>query len=119
MPKSRSCVKCHKVLLVMRAVVPVEPHPTRTGGELAEIVRQNLVEARVKSGLSQRVLAARMDLPRTWISKLENGAQNPTILTLQRLADAFGVPAYVLLIPSPKPKEVTDEEVRSFSATSF
>ncbi|MGA8044267.1 MAG: helix-turn-helix transcriptional regulator [Terracidiphilus sp.] len=41
--------------------------------------------------MSQRQLASRMQVPRTYISKIENGKAIPTLGSLERLADALEV----------------------------
>ena len=46
---------------------------------------------RQKSGLSQRQLALRMQVPRTYVSKIENEKAMPTLSSLQRLASALEV----------------------------
>jgi transcriptional regulator with XRE-family HTH domain len=46
---------------------------------------------RQKSGLSQRQLALRMAVPRTYVSKIENEKAMPTLSSLQRLATALEV----------------------------
>ena len=46
---------------------------------------------RQKSGLSQRQLALRMSVPRTYVSKIENEKAVPTLSSLQRLATALEV----------------------------
>jgi len=46
---------------------------------------------RQKSGLSQRQLALRMQVPRTYVSKIENEKAMPTLSSLQRLAVALEV----------------------------
>ena len=46
---------------------------------------------RLKSGLSQRQLALRMQVPRTYVSKIENEKAMPTLSSLQRLAPALEV----------------------------
>lgn len=46
---------------------------------------------RQKSGLSQRQLALRMQVPRTYVSKIENEKAMPTLSSLQRLATALEV----------------------------
>jgi transcriptional regulator with XRE-family HTH domain len=46
---------------------------------------------RLKSGLSQRQLAMRMQVPRTYVSKIENEKAMPTLSSLQRLAAALEV----------------------------
>lgn len=44
---------------------------------------------RKKMGLTQAEFAARADLPRTTITKIESGNHNPTISTLMQLAHAM------------------------------
>ncbi len=46
---------------------------------------------RQKSGLSQRQLAMRMQVPRTYVSKIENEKAVPTLSSLERLATALEV----------------------------
>lgn len=44
------------------------------------------------SGLSQEGLAERADLDRTYVSGVERGVRNPTLRTIEKLANALGVP---------------------------
>ena len=46
---------------------------------------------RRRSGLSQRQLAGRMQVPRTYVSKIENEKATPTLSSLARLATALEV----------------------------
>jgi transcriptional regulator with XRE-family HTH domain len=46
---------------------------------------------RVRAGLSQRQLALRMSVPRTYVSKIENEKACPTLGSLERLALALRV----------------------------
>src|SRR5437763_17223447 len=46
---------------------------------------------RQKSGFSQRQLALRIQVPRTYVSKIENEKAMPTLSSLQRLATALQV----------------------------
>ncbi|MGA3082537.1 MAG: helix-turn-helix transcriptional regulator [Terracidiphilus sp.] len=48
-------------------------------------------EIRRARHMSQRQLAGRMQVPRTYISKIENGKAIPTLGSLHRLAEALGV----------------------------
>jgi len=49
-------------------------------------------QQRLRIGLSQRQLAARMGhLPRTYVSKVENGNATPTLSSLEKLARALEV----------------------------
>jgi transcriptional regulator with XRE-family HTH domain len=60
---------------------------TEAGLRVAGLVK----EIRRARHLSQRQLAGRMQVPRTYISKIENGKAIPTLNSLERLADALGV----------------------------
>jgi transcriptional regulator with XRE-family HTH domain len=50
-----------------------------------------LRETRVAAGISQEHLAALADLDRTYISILERGLRNPSLLCVGKLAAALGV----------------------------
>lgn len=65
---------------------------------------------RQKSGLSQRQLALRMQVPRTYVSKIENEKAMPTLSSLQRLATALEVTMADLLKGSNRTleDEITD-----------
>ena len=70
---------------------PVMMH--RQGVQVALAIR-NL---RLRSGLSQRQLALRMSVPRTYVSKIENEKATPTLSSLERLAKALEVPVTELI----------------------
>jgi transcriptional regulator with XRE-family HTH domain len=52
---------------------------------------------RQRNGLSQRQLAMRMNVPRTYVSKIENEKATPTLSSLERLARALEVTVPELL----------------------
>jgi transcriptional regulator with XRE-family HTH domain len=54
-------------------------------------------EIRKERGMTQRVLAYRMNVPRTYISKVEMGRVVPTLVTLGRIAACLEVSATYLL----------------------
>lgn len=61
------------------------------------LVGQNLRRLRKAAGLSQEELAHRAGLDRTYISGVERGLRNPTVLVLQDLAGVLKVkPAHLL-----------------------
>lgn len=52
---------------------------------------QAMIDARRQSGLTQKELAQRAGMTQSDISRLENGSGNPSIRTLQRLAEGMGM----------------------------
>jgi len=68
------------------------PAPIATAStEAALQVAGQVRDIRRARHLSQRQLAGRMQVPRTYISKIENGKAIPTLGSLERLALALGV----------------------------
>ena len=59
-------------------------------------------------GLSQEQLAERAGLHRTYVSDVERGARNPSIATVERLADALELPISVLFDRASHAKESRD-----------
>ena len=57
----------------------------------------NIRRLRTERGLSQEAFADLAGIHRTYVSDIERGARNPTILIVQRLGDALGVEATDLL----------------------
>jgi transcriptional regulator with XRE-family HTH domain len=94
------CRRCHQCLEVEvpepvpapLAIVPPASNPPE-GLQVASAVR----DLRHVRNLSQRQLAARMNVPRTYISKIENGKAMPTLSSLDRLARALQVDISTLL----------------------
>lgn len=63
--------------------------PSSSSGHLQ--IAAAIRNLRQRSGLSQRQLALRMQVPRTYVSKIENEKAVPTLSSLQRLATALEV----------------------------
>ena len=94
------CRRCHKCLEVEEpepAPAPIalvaQTSTPNDGLQVATAVR----DLRHVRNLSQRQLAARMNVPRTYISKIENGKAMPTLSSLERLARALQVDISALL----------------------
>ena len=89
------CRRCHKPLEIeepeplVPQLVTESNHPASEGSglEVARAVR----DIRRSRRLSQRQLAGRMQVPRTYISKIENGKAMPTLSSLERLARALEI----------------------------
>jgi len=65
--------------------------------DIHERLSQNLRRLRQDKGLSQEQFAFEARIHRTYISDLERGARNPTIMILEKLAKALGVSASELI----------------------
>ncbi|MGK0490945.1 MULTISPECIES: helix-turn-helix domain-containing protein [Sphingomonas] len=57
----------------------------------------NLRRLRESRGLSQEAFAHEANIHRTYVSDIERGARNPTILIVEKLAKSLGVTAGELL----------------------
>ena len=57
----------------------------------------NMKRIRTKKKMSQGDVARALEVDRGYISNIENGKKNPTIATIQKLANALGVSANELL----------------------
>jgi len=89
------CRRCKTSLEVEKPVPPPAPLafvPTPRAEEEGIQVATAVRDLRHVRNLSQRQLAARMSVPRTYISKIENGKAMPTLSSLDRLARALEVP---------------------------
>ena len=59
---------------------------------LSQIVADNLIKLRKEAGLSQLDLVAYSDVAPEIIYNIEHGTGNPELQTLDKIADALGVP---------------------------
>jgi transcriptional regulator with XRE-family HTH domain len=59
--------------------------------DVRRLVGRNVRRLRIAAGLSQAALAERMGVDRAYLSGLELGQRNPTILTLWHAGKALGV----------------------------
>jgi transcriptional regulator with XRE-family HTH domain len=88
------------------------PASAEAGLQVAGQVR----EIRKARHLSQRQLAGRMQVPRTYISKIENGKAIPTLGSLERLAAALEVDMCKLVRDA---RSRRDEEVAEILSDPF
>ncbi|MBV8207689.1 MAG: helix-turn-helix transcriptional regulator [Acidobacteria bacterium] len=91
---------------------PAAPPPRRPHLQVAVAIRT----LRQRSGLSQRQLAARMNVPRTYVSKIENEKATPTLSSLERLATALEVHISDLLNGGIRTRE---DDIRELMADDF
>jgi len=115
------CRRCHASLDEEEPeVVVAEPLPQmapvhgpgRGHLNLAASIRS----LRLRNGLSQRQLATRMSVPRTYVSKIENEKATPTLSSLERLARALEVTVPDLLSGGERNRQ---EEIRDLAQDQF
>ena len=94
----------------------VASHSAPPSAEAGMQVAGQVREIRKARHLSQRQLAGRMQVPRTYISKIENGKAIPTLGSLERLAAALEVDMCQLVRDS---RSRRDEEVAAILADPF
>ncbi len=98
----------------------VQPQPpaapsAETGGSHLPVAMA-IRNLRLRAGLSQRQLAQRMNVPRTYVSKIENEKACPTLSSLERLAEALHVRVPDLLNPNGR---TIEDEIRELMADEF
>jgi len=136
---SREVVRCDKCLLVqfrttnnlcrrcrasldedepelVAAPPPPQMMPTHGNGRGHLNLATSIRSLRLRNGLSQRQLAARMAVPRTYVSKIENEKATPTLSSLERLARALEVTVPDLLSGGERNRQ---EEVHELMQDQF
>ncbi|MGE0280539.1 MAG: helix-turn-helix domain-containing protein [Rhizobiaceae bacterium] len=68
-----------------------------------EVIAWNLRRLRVAKGLSQESLAGDSDIDVSYVSRLENAKENPSIGVLERLAAALGTDFFELVRKPARP----------------
>jgi transcriptional regulator with XRE-family HTH domain len=99
-------------------VVQPEPQvvPSTDHGASHLPVANAIRNLRLRAGLSQRQLAMRMRVPRTYVSKIENEKACPTLSSLERLAEALHVRVPDLLNPNGR---TIEDEIRELMSDEF
>lgn len=67
--------------------------------DIRRVVGDNVRRIRISAGLSQEDLAARIGVEQGYVSRLEAGSRNPTIVTIWHAAEALGVRPALLFEP--------------------
>jgi transcriptional regulator with XRE-family HTH domain len=107
-----NCRRCHKPLEVEEPALPtLHIHATPAAPSQEIDVARAVRKLRHERSMSQRQLAGRMQVPRTYISKIENGKAIPTLSSLERLADALGTPVASLVQDARSQREETRASV--------
>jgi len=114
------CRRCHKPLDVEEAPAPIEiiavSQSPASNLDAGLRVAAQVKDIRKARHLSQRQLASRMQVPRTYISKIENGKAIPTLGSLERLASALEVDICQLVRDG---RSARDEEMAEIFADPF
>lgn len=75
------------------------------GTRIIKVVAETVRRARKAAGLSQEDLALEADVDRTYISQVERGKRNVTIVVLARIAKALKTTPDRLLVPPRKSRD--------------
>ncbi|OCC05424.1 transcriptional regulator [Labrys sp. WJW] len=67
--------------------------------DMRKLVGQNFARLRQERNLTQEEVEARSGFSQQYLSKLERGKRNPTLITLYELAQALGVSHVELVLP--------------------
>lgn len=68
--------------------------------DMRKLVGRNFARLRREKGLTQEEVSALSGLSQQYLSGLERGQRNPTVITLYELAQALGVSHVALVTPS-------------------
>src|SRR5215467_10245898 len=115
------CRRCHASLdeeepEIVAAVPVPQVMPSHGNGHGHLNLAASIRSLRLRNGLSQRQLATRMSVPRTYVSKIENEKATPTLSSLERLACALEVTVPDLLSGSERNRQ---EEIRELMQDQF
>ena len=67
--------------------------------DVRKLVGRNFARLRREKGLTQEEVEARSGFSQQYLSSLERGRRNPTVITLYALAQALGVSLFDLVEP--------------------
>jgi len=67
--------------------------------DMRKLVGRNFARLRREQGLTQEEVAERSGFSQQYLSSLERGRRNPTVITLYELAQALGVSHVDLVTP--------------------
>jgi transcriptional regulator with XRE-family HTH domain len=73
--------------------------------DIRKLFGANVRHYRLAAGLSQEAVAERMDVDRAYVSMIERGGQNATLLSIHEAAQALGVMPADLLADPPASSE--------------
>ena len=114
MSPTGKCIKCHQeyedadtpvipqqkvevVLSENEINFRVRMRLEKTSSAICNVLPMVVKFLRVEFNLSQCQVAEQMDAPRTYISKLENGAALPNLASIKKLCDVFSIKPYLFI----------------------
>ena len=68
--------------------------------DMRQLVGKNFARIRREKGLTQEDVEARSGFSQQYLSSLERGRRNPTVITIYELAEALGVSHLELVKPN-------------------
>ncbi len=84
---------------------PATSGPLRAMVDMRRLVGRNVARLRQARGLTQEQLAERSGFSQRYLSGLERGLRNPTVVSVYEIAQALGVSHLELLTPREEAKE--------------
>lgn len=94
-----------RICTIYKVATRSEPPPLSpaNGVRARDVLSANLLALRDAKGWSQEALAFESGLHRTFVAHVERRARNIALDNLEKLARAFGVEPYQLLLPVAEP----------------
>lgn len=74
--------------------------------QLLDRLGEEMKALRLSAGLSQEALALAADVDRTYVSQLERGVANPSLIILHRISKVLGKEIQVAFLDSSRQKHV-------------
>ena len=81
--------------------------------DIRRVVGKNVRRYRIESELSQEDLAAGMGVEQGYVSRLEAGKRNPTIVEIWHVAEALGVRPAALFRGRAQPSKSTAKQTKT------
>jgi transcriptional regulator with XRE-family HTH domain len=81
--------------------------------DIRRLVGKNVRRYRLEAQLSQKELAAGMGVEQGYVSRLERGSENPTIMTIWHTAEALGARPAVLFRTRSKRSKPTSKRTKA------
>ena len=66
--------------------------------DVVQLLGENVRHYRKLRGMTQEELAAEAGMERSYVSDVERGPRNPSVMALDRLAHALNIESHVLLL---------------------